>query len=72
MKAYGNMNGNSSVVAYEIGQSCIDVQFSNGKVYRYSYASAGKENVEQMKILADLGYGLNQFIIRYVRDKYVR
>lgn len=72
MKRYMNLGGNSGVWAYDIGPDRIDVMFSSGRVYRYSYASAGRDNVEQLKILAENGSGLNSFINRYVRCLYVR
>ncbi|WP_199669333.1 hypothetical protein [Coprococcus sp. AF16-5] len=51
----------------------MDVLFyGTPRVYRYSYKSAGVENVENMKVLAEQGYGLNSFINRYVKYKYER
>jgi hypothetical protein len=70
MRAYGNHKGNSGVSAYKIGSSYIDVRFVDGPVYRYTYASAGKENVEHMKLLAKEGQGLSTFISTTVRDDY--
>ena len=73
MHPYLNIDGDSNVEVYEIGADYIDVKFKGTiKVYRYSYISAGRENVEQMKILAQRGTGLNSFIMRNVRIKYVR
>lgn len=49
----------------------MDVLFyGTPRVYRYSYKSAGVENVENMKVLAEQGYGLNSFINIYVKYKY--
>ena len=63
MKKYLNINGDSNVKCYEIGTDYIDVIFNGtDKKYRYSYNSAGKENVENMKKLAEIGNGLNSFI----------
>jgi len=71
MDRYKNIDGDSGVYAYECGPNYIDVQFiSTGKIYRYSYRSAGAENVEYMKALAKSGNGLNAFINKYVRDRF--
>lgn len=72
MILYNNRGGNSNIYAYAIGVDYIDVQFNGGKVYRYSYYSAGKEKVEQMKNLAVQGQGLNSFIMKYSRNDYER
>lgn len=45
---YGNRAGNSGVVAYEIRRDCIRVKFLDGRIYTYTYRSAGRENVERM------------------------
>ena len=70
MQAYGNHQGNSGVTAYTIGRSHIDVRFASGHVYRYTYASAGKENIEHMKLLAREGAGLSTFISTEVKYDY--
>lgn len=71
MQKYLNRNGNSNVECYEIGDTYIDVCFfGTAKTYRYSYASAGRNHVEQMKILARKGSGLNSYIGRNVRFAY--
>ena len=72
MQIYKNLDGNSSVRAFLIGDKYIEVQFNNGSIYRYSYKSAGIANVEQMKRMAIQGRGLNSFIMRNVKDKYER
>ena len=41
MEQYLNLNGNSNVKEYSIGQDYIDVVFGEGVRYRYSYRSAG-------------------------------
>ena len=71
MYKYKNINGNSNVEAYAIGSDYIEVKFNNtSKLYRYSYVSAGRGNVETMKRLAQQGCGLNSFIMRNVRFNY--
>ena len=70
MLQYANYGGNSTIAGYEIEPTRIRVMFSNGSLYSYSYASAGRCNVEQMKKLAQSGYGLNTFIMQNVRNRY--
>ena len=72
MEPYGNLGGDSGVVAYESGKDFIRVQFSDGAVYLYTYASAGPSNIEHMKQLANIGQGLNAFINTTVRKAYAR
>lgn len=72
MTIYKNLGGNSNIYAFSIGEDYIDVQFNGGKIYKYSYYSAGKDKVEQMKKLAVQGQGLNSFIMRRARNDYER
>jgi hypothetical protein len=58
------------VVAYEIGNESIKVEFSDGALYEYTYKSAGRDNIEEMKILAREGRGLNTYITQYVGKDY--
>lgn len=70
MQQYANLSGGSGVRGYLSGSNYIDVYFSDGAVYRYTYASAGSSAIEQMKLLAASGSGLNSYINRYVRKSY--
>jgi hypothetical protein len=70
VERYGNLSGNSGVVAYEIGDDHIKVGFRGGRVYTYTYQSAGRGDVEQMKSLARAGQGLSTFISRVVRSRF--
>jgi hypothetical protein len=72
MERYQNHNGDSGIVAYEILEQAIIVQFKNGGKYLYSYASAGSDCIEQMKKLALKGRGLNTFITLNAHHKYER
>lgn len=72
MQRYKNLGGNSSIVAYLIEKDYVEVQFATGKIYKYSYKSAGISNVEKMKTLATQGCGLNSYIMHYVRNAYER
>ncbi|MEZ0189898.1 hypothetical protein [Ralstonia solanacearum] len=62
METYQNLGDDSGVAFYEIGHDHIWVQFHDGTKYRYSNASAGAENISEMKRLAVEGQGLNSFI----------
>lgn len=70
MERYRNLGGDSGVVAYEIGDDSIKVQFNDGSLYLYNYQSAGRDNIEHMKKLAIAGEGLNSFINRVVKKGY--
>lgn len=72
MERYKNIGGNSGIVAYESGQDFIRVQFSDGSIYLYTYASTGADNIEHMKLLANSGQGLNSFIGTTVRKNFAR
>lgn len=70
MDLYGNRSGNSSVIAFEIEEDSITVQFKGGGTYLYNYALTGATHVEQMKALALDGMGLGGYINRNVRKAY--
>ncbi len=71
MQSYKDINHDSNVEAYSIGPDHIEVKFKETtRTYRYSYRSAGREHVEQMKILAERGDGLNSYIMRHVKYSY--
>lgn len=70
MQRYKNLSGDSGVIAYEIGDDFIKVEFADGNSYLYTDASAGADNVETMKKLACEGKGLSAFISRQVRHRY--
>jgi hypothetical protein len=72
MHRYKNIHGDSGVLAYESGPDYIKVRFRNGDVYLYTYASAGKENIENMKTLAETGKGLSGYISVHVRDRFFK
>jgi hypothetical protein len=73
MEKYANLSRSSAVESYEISDTFIKVKFYNkNKIYKYSYVSAGKENIENMKILAINGRELNSYINKYVRVLYER
>ncbi len=72
MDRYKNLSGNSGVVAYELGEGGITVQFSGGWLYLYTNQSAGTSNIAEMQRLALSGRGLNGFIDRVVRKAYAK
>ncbi|MBU1046166.1 hypothetical protein KKH36_00070 [Patescibacteria group bacterium] len=70
MNTYLNLSGVSNVLGYNYGPDYIVVGFRDGDSYKYTYKSAGEKNVEEMKLLADKGIGLNNFINDNVKKKY--
>jgi hypothetical protein len=70
LKIYSNFSGTSGVTAYQIEHEGMLVEFNREKIYRYTYASAGKEAVEKMKLLAQQGQGLSPYISQNVKEKY--
>jgi hypothetical protein len=72
VQPYQNLSGNSGVAAYEIEPQGIRTEFVDGPVYLYTYESAGKENVETMKVLAENGLGLSTYIAQVVKSGYER
>ena len=70
MEPYKNLGGDSAVVAYEMGNDFIKVQFRDGWIYTYNDESTGHDNIEHMKTLASAGRGLNGFISSVVRGGY--
>lgn len=70
MKRYMDLSGTSGVRAYTIALQAITVQFADGGIYVYSYASAGRERVEEMKRCAQAGRGLSTYISQHVGQAY--
>ncbi len=70
MERYKNLGGDSDVVAFEIAEDSITVEFKDGSIYLYTNQSAGSENISEMKRLARAGQGLNSFINRVVKKLY--
>lgn len=68
---YLNLNGNSGIESFNIGEDYIEVKFKKSeKIYKYSYSSAGKYSVEKMKELAEKGCGLNSYINSNCKELY--
>ena len=73
MQPYADIDNDSGVVGYEIGDTFITVWFDGtARSYTYSYAHAGQAHVERMKQLARAGDGLNAYINEHVKYKYDR
>jgi len=74
MTPYRNLNGNSSVIAYEANEDSIQVVFRSGRYRDYLYNSdrPGAMIVDKMKQFAAQGGGLNAYIASTVKDRYAR
>ena len=70
MRPYGGHAKSHGVIAYEPGPDFIEVEFTSGWVYRYSYDKPGALRVERMKQLAESGRGLSTFISKHVKNRY--
>lgn len=70
MKRYNDIDGCSPVESYQIGNDYIKVSFRNRGVFKYTYKSAGRKNIERMKLFAALGDGLNSYIRSRVLFNY--
>lgn len=74
---YQDLNGNSGINSFEIGDNYIDINFrdqsnSSKSHYRYSHLKPGLVHVEKMKALAQQGKGLNSYIMLNVKKNYER
>lgn len=72
MKRYRNLDGHSGVTAYAIGARSIRIRFVNGDVYEYTDEVTGREDVQNMQLLARAGKGLATYVSRFVHDAYAR
>jgi hypothetical protein len=70
MRPYGGHTRSHGVVGYEVGPDSIDVEFTSGWIYRFSYQKPGALRVERMKELAESGHGLSTFISKHVKNRY--
>lgn len=69
MEKYRDIDGDSGISEYEIGEDLIKVKFfKTDKIYIYSHKKAGSCHVEKMKDLALRGNGLNKYINKNVRN----
>lgn len=70
MTPYGGAAKRRGVRAYHIKDHAIDVEFTSGWVYHFSYSKPGPLRVERMKELAESGHGLSTFISKYAKNRY--
>ena len=70
MQPYGNPN--SGVAAFTLHAAAIDVEFRDGKRYRYDTTTPGLEAVQTMQRLARAGHGLATYINQHVRTRFAR
>ena len=70
MRRYRNSHGNSGVTGFQPGPDYIDIEFRDGRQYRYTYSVPGQREVDTMKQLAESGENLATFINRHVRDRF--
>ncbi len=72
MQRYKDLGGDSGVVAFELGEQFIVIEFRDGSRYRYTAASTGAADIAAMRRLARAGEGLCTFISQHVRGRYER
>jgi hypothetical protein len=73
MQRYRDTDHDSGVHSFEINDNSIIIKFSGtSRTYTYSYVSAGQQHIENMKRLALAGDGLNAYINKNVKNKFVR
>lgn len=70
LQRYCNRSGHSGVANYASRRDGITLEFTDGKVYLYSYACPGRRHVERMKTLASGGSGLGAYINRHVGKRF--
>ncbi len=71
MKVYKNLAGNVGVCAYEADNETIRIKFHSQRTYLFDKKCTGKDHVEEMKSLANQGFGLYRYIESHkVMDKY--
>lgn len=70
MELYKDIDGDSGVAAFEIGEGWIKVQFLKGGTYLYDSAKPGQAHVEEMQRLARTGDGLNAYINKFIRKNF--
>ncbi|CAK2775165.1 KTSC domain-containing protein [Vibrio crassostreae] len=72
MQRYSNRGGNSNVHSFEVTADSITVMFNDRAHYLYTNSSTGAAHVKKMKQLAEIGRGLNSYIVRTVKTNFAR
>jgi hypothetical protein len=70
MFLYQDTDGDSGIRKYLPAKDSITIEFKEGAIYLYTYASTGKRHIDAMKKLAAKGSGLTTYINQHVRDHY--
>ena len=70
-RPYRSTDPSSGIDAYQTGTDYVKLRLKDGRIYKFSYRSAGRERVEKMKLLAQNGSGLDDYYER-LRKKEVR
>jgi len=70
MRQYGDHTRKHGVRSFEIQEDAIDVEFTSGWIYHFTYQKPGQPRVERMKQLAESGHGLSTFINKHVRNRF--
>lgn len=70
MHPYQDLSGHSGVTAFQPGPDYIDIEFRDGKRYRYTHSIPGRQEVETMKILAAAGRHLATFINQHISERF--
>ena len=70
MEGYTDLGRDSEITFFEVNKFSILVQFKDRGSYVYNYSVTGEIHVEEMKKLARIGEGLNEYINKNVRRKY--
>jgi hypothetical protein len=72
MIPYKNINRKSGIESYETTENSIHVKFFSGRYKNYLYDSnrPGIRQVNEMKLLAYQGYGLNSYIIKNIKSSF--
>lgn len=73
MEIYKNLGGKSSVSQYEIQEDRILIVFKNSKeIYIYPEYLTGSEHFQNLKSRATNGSGLGSYIMKNVKDKFIK
>ncbi len=70
MPPYPSRSRNPGVIAFNLGENSIELEFRDGSRYLYNAARPGPESVATMRQLALAGAGLTTFVNQNVRDRY--
>ncbi len=70
MPPYQSRSRNSGVIAFNLAENSIELEFRDGSRYLYNATQPGPKAVATMQQLALAGAGLTTFVNRHVRDRY--